>query len=621
MEITMGSFAGTLCSRAHSVLSFNELFLVFLILGAEANGIPTSTPGTTRPVALVCPLCRISSQGHEESLAQDYVRAIVHDEHDYEAHFNLAADLAKASELDAAARHYRQVITLCPSLASAHFNYGLVLLVRKEPAKAHNEFLETLRCDPEHDKARLRVMTYLKEKDRHSELVELCQTFLKRHPDDAGIRHYLAYAYYELSRTEDALVEYRKAVALDPKNGQLMLDHANLLNLTRGPELAQEFYQALEEEGIKGIGLTYNIAYTHKKLGNNKTAIQMLEDIVAQHPKYAAAHFALATAYLACGDYERGWRDYEWRWQQDVHAQRSYDGPLWDGSSRLDGKTILLHGEQGLGDMIQFVRYAAIVKNMGATVIVAVANPLVKLLSRCTFIDKVVSFNEQPPHFDAHAPLMSIPLITHAFDEASIPRATPYLCADPELVEYWRAQLSGDTNFKIGICWQGNPNYALYVLRLIVAAKSVRAGIFARLTNLEGVSVYVLQRYDAHEANELDGTPCKFFDTSFDNDHGRFMDTAAVMKNLDLVVTIDTSLAHLAGGLGVPVWVMLPKVADWRWLEGRSDTPWYPSMRLFRQEVADNWELVFDEVIAELKPLVEHHKLRVGAASDDARSN
>ena len=280
------------------------------------------------------------------------------------------------------------------------------------------------------------------------------------------------------------------------------------------------------------------------------------------------------------------------------------------GIAHLDGKTIFLHAEQGLGDTFQFIRYARIAKEKGGTVIAGVQKPLVKLLSLCPYIDKVVSLDEKPPAFDLHAPLMSLPYILKTTID-SVPTDIPYLYADSELVEYWKKkQLSSDKNIKVGICWQGNNKYSTPMLRATVAFKSIDINKLNPLGAVPGVSIYSLQKTTG--TDQLKTLAPEFmihtFDDDFDESNGRFMDTAAVIKNLDLVITVDTSIGHLAAALGKPTWVILPNPPDWRWMLERDDTPWYPTMRLFRQPTPGDWESVIEVVAQELKKYVNQIK-------------
>ena len=281
---------------------------------------------------------------------------------------------------------------------------------------------------------------------------------------------------------------------------------------------------------------------------------------------------------------------------------RSYPEPRWDGSD-LQGKTILIHAEQGLGDTFQFIRYAKLIKEKNGIVIAAVQKPLVTLMKNCKYIDRVISLDDTPPHFDVHSPMLSLPYALKTQLE-TIPCEIPYLYANEKLVTDWKQKLAADKNFKIGICWQGNDNYATPLLRATVAQKSVHPKEFAPICQVPGVSVYSLQKTTG--TDQLKDLPDTMriitFDGDFDQSNGRFMDTAAVIKNLDLVITVDTSISHLASGLGVPTWIMLPNPADWRWMIDRTDSPWYPNVtRLFKQPTPGDWQSMIKEVAVELQ--------------------
>ena len=256
---------------------------------------------------------------------------------------------------------------------------------------------------------------------------------------------------------------------------------------------------------------------------------------------------------------------------------------LWDGQP-LEGRTILLHADQGLGDAIQFVRYAPLVKRRGGAVVVQCARPLVSLFKSCPGIDRLLGRDEAIPAFDVHAPLSNLAAVFHtALDD--IPRAIPYLFPDPRLAERWRGELGPIAGFKIGIFWQGTSRNP---------ARTIPLACFEPLAGLSGVRFFSLQKGPGVEQiQELGG---RFSITDLGSRLDHFMDTAAVLVNLDLLITCDTALAHLAGALGVPVWVALPLSPDWRWLLDRSDSPWYPTMRLFRQMEWGNWQAVFEQI-------------------------
>jgi hypothetical protein len=303
-----------------------------------------------------------------------------------------------------------------------------------------------------------------------------------------------------------------------------------------------------------------------------------------------------ALALLALGDYPRGFAEYEWRWKtKRLAGSPTYQQPLWDGSP-LDGKTILLHAEQGLGDMVQFLRFVPLVKDRGGRVIVASQKPLVPLLSACPWIDQLVAQGETLPEFDVQAPIMSLPRILGT-TLATLPAQVPYLSADPGLVQRWRKELAAYPGFRIGIAWQGNPQNPADRHR------SFPLDCLAPLAGLPGVQLFSLQKGPGTE--QIDQRAGRFplveLGSRLDETSGPFMDTAAVMMSLDLVVAACTSLAHLAGALAVPVWIALKFAPEWRWLYHREDSPWYPTARLFRQPQLGDWTGAFDRMVAALK--------------------
>jgi len=293
--------------------------------------------------------------------------------------------------------------------------------------------------------------------------------------------------------------------------------------------------------------------------------------------------------WLLQGDFERGWPEYEWRWNTAEQPPLHFEQPQWMGEP-LDGKTILLHAEQGFGDTIQFVRYATFIKNLGATVILECPKPLIPLLASCRAVDRVVEQGELRESYDFHAPLLSLPTVFKT-SLTTIPATVPYLFADPRLVDRWREALAGIRGFRIGINWRGRPGRGAYRRR------DIPLELFASLAALPGVQLISLQREgDVDLASFANRASIVAPGSDIDTANGAFMDTAAIMKNLDLVITSDTSIPHLAGALGVPVWLALPFVPDWRWLLNRSDSPWYPTMRIFRQRSATDWLDVFKQI-------------------------
>ena len=339
-----------------------------------------------------------------------------------------------------------------------------------------------------------------------------------------------------------------------------------------------------------------NLGVARMKQGQLSDALADLETAIRISPAYPEPYKNQAIVWLCQGDYGRGWPAFESRWKSKDYPKYSFDASRWDGSP-LGGKTILLHAEQGLGDALQFVRYAPLVKQQGAQVVLQTPKPIVPLLERCEGIDQLVALGDQLPKFDCYASLMSLPALLRTTID-SVPNDVPYVRIAPELVERWRDNLSLVHGFRIGIAWQGNREYRGDHLR------SFPLRYFAPLAQVPGVKLLSLQRGPgAEQASNPDlGFSLQQFGDDFDRTP--FLDTAAVMQNVDLVITSDTAVAHLAGGLGVSVWVALGLSPDWRWMLGRSDSPWYPTMKLFRQPAVGRWDDVFAEMAAELSVLI-----------------
>jgi Flp pilus assembly protein TadD len=405
----------------------------------------------------------------------------------------------------------------------------------------------------------------------------------------------LGNALGELGRFDEAVASYHRALHLRPDWPEAAIN----LGLAYA---AQGRYDQAVGSLEQALRLRATDAAAHCNLGLVLEAAGRLAEAVAHYdqaaqfrPDSARAHFLGAQLRLLLGDLERGWAGYEWRWKLPEMVPRPLPQPLWDGSP-LAGRAILLWTEQGLGDTLQFIRYASPVKRRGGRVIVECSESLWPLLSRCPGIDCLTAPGAPAPDCDVQAPLLSLPGI-FGTSLATIPAEIPYLFAEDTRVEHWRRHLGPADGLRIGITWQGNPDYPADVHRSFPLAH------FACVARIPGVRLLSLQQGPGHE--QLGRATHDFAVTDlgsqFRESTGSFLDTAAAMRNLDLVIAPNTALAHLAGALGVPVWVALSTSADWRWLLDRDDSPWYPTMRLFRQDDLGNWGLVFGRIAAALQ--------------------
>jgi hypothetical protein len=328
-------------------------------------------------------------------------------------------------------------------------------------------------------------------------------------------------------------------------------------------------------------------------------ALQRLDEAIVSYgealsiqPDYADAHWNLGLAKLAKGELAAGWKEYEWRWKlADSPGQRHFPVPMWLGADNLRGKTILLHAEQGLGDTLQFCRYAALIHARGAKVILQVDRVLRSLLEPLRGVSQVVVFGETLPHFDFHCPLLSLPLAIGTTLE-TIPADVPYLRANPESVARWERKLGTRTQPRIGLAWSGNPGQAKDRNR------SLPLEAIEPLLALPAQFVCLQKEIRARDADVLKRHPRLLH---FENDIGDFSDTAALAELCDMAIAVNSSVAHLVGGLGKPVWIPLAFVPDWRFLLGRDDSLWYPTARLFWQSSPGRWDDVVARMVREIE--------------------
>jgi tetratricopeptide (TPR) repeat protein len=540
----------------------------------------------------------LHSQGKLDDLFDTYQDIVRRQPDSADAWNDLGMELLKREKWTDAAASFEQALRLQPNSAEAHNNLGraLVLLGKIDDAVAH--YQTSIRLKPSLVPAYQNLGVALGKKGQHDEAVALCRQALQMAPGSAVGHHSLAWVLMEQGQLQEAVYHYRQALRLEPNDPSM---HNNLGIALRHqghfPEALASFREALRLRPNYAEA-SNNQAATLRDQGHFAQALTDLEQVLRRKPDYADAHWNRALTWLLLGNFELGWPEYEWRWQRRSPVPRPFSQPCWDGAS-LAGRTILLHAEQGLGDTLQFIRYAPLVKQHGGTVIAECQPPLLGLLAGCPGVDGLVAQGTPLPHFDVHAALLSLPRIFQT-TLATVPANVPYLRADENLVERWRRELSAHTAFKIGIAWQGSPKYSGDRQRSFPLRQ------FAPLARVAGVQLLSLQKGLGSEqlAQVADRFAVTDLAGRLDETSGPFMDTAAVMKSLDLVITCDSVLGHLAGALGVPAWVALPFVPDWRWLLDREDSPWYPSLRLFRQTQLDDWEDVFQRMAIALSKVL-----------------
>jgi len=436
-------------------------------------------------------------------------------------------------------------------------------------------------------------------------------------PNDFRILTNLGLALYEQGRIDEAGELYRRTLRIRPDAFDALMNLGIVLSDQGKFDEAMDWLQAAHRLRPDSADALQNLGMNLSRQGRWDEAIDHYEQALRQRPEFPDAHRSLAYALLWRGDFERGWPEHEWRLKCHPHPGYRINRTFWNGDD-FQGRTILLHAEQGFGDTLQFIRFAPMVKQRGGQVLVRSQTALLALVARSPGVDLAFDGSSYQPDCHVHAPLLSLPAVLGT-TLATLPTRVPYLVTDAVIVEHWRSELARAVGidsearrapargsglirparpFLIGIAWQGNP------ARRMDHWRSFPLAHFAPLAELPGVRLISLQT--DHGLDQLHASAARFPITVLTGRRGRdFMETAAVMTQLDLVITPDTAMAHLAGGLGLRVWTAIGSIGDWRYPHGREDTPWYPTMRLFRQTTLGDWDGVFRRMTDALKPELE----------------
>jgi tetratricopeptide (TPR) repeat protein len=561
----------------------------------------------------------------------------------------LAAAQMRLGRYDAAMASYDRLIALRPDDPEALNNRGAALLRLTRPADALVSFDAALAVRPDLAEALCNRGNALLALGRVEAALASYDRALELRPTLAQAAMNRAEALERLDRPEDALASYDRAIAAAPAMAQAHYNRGNLLQtLGRSGEAIASFDAALalvpshapaacnRATSLRALGrldaamASYEQALAHDPTmlqalvnrasllamrGHHQAALEGYAQAMAVVPDSADAHWNEALCRLASGDYTGGWRAHEWRWRTNAMRalERVYPQPLWLGETSLEGHTILLHGEQGYGDMLQFCRYAPLVAALagqagaaakaGANVVLEVPSALARLIRTMPGAQLVIAQTDAPPAFDVHCPLLSLPLALGTTLE-TIPAAVPYLFADPDQARAWRIRLGALPGLRVGLVWAGNPRPADPATTAIDPRRSIALARLAPLGAVPGVSFVSLQKGD--RADEAKAPPPGMVLHDWTDELWDFADTAALIAGLDLVISVDTSVVHLAGALGKPVWVLNRYDACWRWLHDRTDSPWYPTARLFRQPSFGDWDSVIAEVAVALR---EHQRI------------
>jgi tetratricopeptide (TPR) repeat protein len=499
--------------------------------------------------------------------------------------------LKELKRFEEALASYDRALMLRPGLAEAHANRGNVLLALNRFEEALASYDRALALRPDLAEAHANRGSALHELKRFEEALASHDRALALRSDYAEAHYNRGNALHALRRFDEALADYEHALALRPDYVEVLANRGITLH-----EL-KRFAAALEsQDRALAVRPDYAEAFVNRgvtlhELKRFDDALASYDRALALRPDYAQAHYNEAVCRMLTGDFDRGWQKLEWGWdtEQLKNLKRKFSQPLWLGSDEIAGKTILLHGVHGFGDTIQFCRYVPHVAERGARVILEIQEPLRELMGTLPGAAQIVTRGEPLPDFDLHCPLLSLPLALGT-RLATVPAQIPYLRASPQAVTDWNARLGPRP--RIGLAWSGRPEHNNDHNR------SMRlSALLSPLAGFEATYVSLQREVRANDAPVLQGRSDILH---FGEGLKSYADTAALIANLDLVISVDTSVVHLAGALAKPVWILLPFVPDWRWLLDRDDSPWYPTARLFRQDETRGWDSVMARVHAAL---------------------
>jgi Flp pilus assembly protein TadD len=530
----------------------------------------------------------------------------------------------QAGRMAQAVEAYRQLLKLNPNIPEVCNNLGIALASQRKFGEAIDAYRQALALRPRYFEVLNNLGATLQKLGRHDEAISVYREALQLNPNTAALHNNLGNALQESGRLDQAILSLRRALVLQPnfpqassnlghalsaqdKMTEAILVHRQEITL-RPKDLDAHINlgNALSKEGQHQAALAAlqtavaldpqspdahnNLGHALQRNGEINAAISEYHRALAIQPDHPLAHWNLSSALLLIGDYPQGWQEYEWRWRVKELAMtyRDFSLPQWNGQD-LQGKRILLHTEQAYGDAIQFVRFTQMVAPLGAKILLECRPPLAKLFQTIPGIEQIIPFGDSLPKFDLQCPLLSLPGVFKTTLQ-TIPNQTPYLFpADSEIKKWAERFPPNDTHLKVGLAWAGR--------KTPDPRRAVPPILLSPLGKIPGVHFFSLNKPESSSTPILQPD---FALTDWTAELKDFADTAALIANLDLVITVDTSIAHLAGALGKPTWVLLKSVPDWRWLLNRSDSPWYPTIKLFRQPTHSDWQTPIQQIAQSL---------------------
>jgi tetratricopeptide (TPR) repeat protein len=506
----------------------------------------------------------LQEQHRYDDAIEFYQKAIMLNPNDFRTYYNLADAFFEKGELEKAIFNYKEALKINPDFPWAYNNLGLTLKDIGQLDEAIIHFQKAIELSPNFVLAINNLGNALENKEQFDEAISCYQKALQLNPNLPDVYNNIGAILQEKEQFDEAVIHLEKALNLDPA-----------------------FYKAYLN--LSGISL---------KKQNIHEAVSFLKKALKVNPNDADGHFYLGCAFLLSGNFKQGWEEYEWRWKSKdfnkrscFHKPSNFSKPILNGLD-IEGHTVLIYAEQGLGDEIQFIRYAPLVSQLGAKVIIECHKELSTLLQSTEGVEEFIVQGKSLPYFDMQCPLLTLPLVFNTSLD-NIPLKVPYVSVNSMLIQKWKNKIQHDnSNFKVGLVWYGNPKHKNDRNR------SIPFAYFAPFAKFSDIAFYSLQKGNSAKQSMNPHIGMRFIDLT--EEMHDFSETAALIENLDLVITVDTAVAHLTGALGKPVWVLLPFAPDWRWLLNREDSPWYPTMRLFRQPAPGDWNSVIAKVRDEL---------------------
>ena len=517
---------------------------------------------------------------------------------DNEVHNNMGNSYRALGKLDYAYKSYKEAIRYKINFTQAYNNLAITLQALGKFDEAIINYKKAIELEPNYPQTHNNLGITQKEIGKLDDAVRSYKKAIELKPDYSEAFNNLGLTLRELNKLIQSEESYKKAIELNPEQAEYHNNLGVTLNELSKLDESEKSYNKAIKLNPEYIECYTNLGITLQELGKLDESEESYKKAIELKPNYAEANYCLSLLYNLRGDLKKGFKLYEWRYHEKKKITRPPNKKFfWDGEKSIKNKKILVYGEQGFGDTIQFFRYLSILQNMGADVIFKVKSNLHHLFNAPNDKIQIIDNFPETNKIDFESPLMSLPYLLKT-DLNSIPSSVPYLKADISKIDEWGKKLNSK-KFKIGICWQGSKTK-------VDKGRSFPLSLFkdiSKIPNLELISLY-----KGDEENQILNIDFDLnnLGNNFDNEKHAFIDTAAIMMHCDLIITSDTAIAHLAGALGRPVWVALKHIPEWRWMLNRSDSPWYPTMNLYRQNKLNDWGYVFDLMKKDLKEIVSN---------------